>query len=271
MTKRKEQVMEYISIDLIDEPKNPARFESIENGLQELSDSIKVRGVIEPLILQPRGGRYEIVAGHRRFLAAKMAAVVQVPSIVRSRDDKENREDLIHENIHRADMSVFEEAVFFETLHKDHGMSQADIARAVGKTGAFVSQHMQVLKWPDDLKGHLRSGAIAFTVGRKLMEIKDENARTYYIDQVALGGANYRTVEEWVRIANSPPAVPPAGEDGTSPPRPLDGPSVYRPICWLCGTAAEMSDLTTVQLDRDCAHLMRDAFLAAQSETPPKR
>ena len=270
MTKKKDLVMVYVSIDLIDEPAEPARFESIQNGLQELTESIKARGVIEPLILQPRGGRYEIVAGHRRFLAAKMAAVVQVPAIVRSKSESENREDLIHENIHRTDMSIFEESVFFDKLHKDHGMSQAEIAGAVGKTPGYVSQRINVLRWPQDLQGHLRSGAISFSAARVLMEIKDESARTYYTDQVALGGANVRTVEEWVRAANAPPAVPPAGAEGNPQPRPVSGPSVYRPICWLCGTPHEMGELTTVQLDHACAQMMRDAYLAAQSDSPPQ-
>ena len=269
MTKKKEQELRYISLDLIDEPPVPARTESIEEGLQELAASIKSHGVIEPLILQPRGGRYEIVAGHRRFLAAKMAAVVQVPAIVRSRSDSVNREELIHENLHRTDMTAYEEANLYNKLVQEHGMSQGEVGKAIGKTAAHVGQRIAMLKWDEDLLAYVRSKVITFSVGRMLMEIKDKANRTYYIDVVARGGASYAVVEGWVRGLNNPPPSPPVGGEGSSPPGPVSGPSVYRPICWLCGTAAEMSDLTTVQLDRDCARVMREAFLESRSASPP--
>ena len=264
--KKVKQAYEEISVDLIKEPVDPARTDTIEKGMEELIVSVKQRGIIEPLVLKKVKNEYEIIAGHRRYLAAVRAGLQVVPAMIRAANEEETVALMLHENMYREDMSDCEEAEFFRRILEKEGMTQSDLAKSIGKTPGYISQKLQILKYPDVLREGLKMDKVSFTVARELMGIKDEEARDYYIEAAVLSGANTYTVEGWVRGANNPPPSPPDGRPSGDKTQEVGVGATYKPMCWLCGEAHELADLLTVQIDKNCAMCMREAYKEAQEE-----
>lgn len=263
MAQKKDELVKQISVDMIAEPENPARMETLEVGIKELTDSIKLVGILEPLIVKKKGKGFELVAGHRRLMAAKRAGLVVVPCIVRGIQGKEVEQIMFHENVYREDMNDYEEAVFLERVIKDRKINQTEAAELIGKTPGYVSQKLQVLKYPEMLQNAMRSGSISFTSCRKLMEIKDESVRDYYIDTAINSGASINVIDSWVRSANqTPPAEPHAGPGESGQPQP-PAPGVYKPQCWICGEAHDTTEMIVVQIDKECATRIKEAVRLA--------
>ena len=129
--------------------------------LQELADSIKAQGLIQPIIVRGIGpGRYEIIAGERRWRAARRAGLTVIPAVVREMDDREMLEIAIIENVQRADLNAVEEAEAYKSLIDRFGRTQESVAQQVGKSREHVSNTMRLLQLPDDVREHVRELAV---------------------------------------------------------------------------------------------------------------
>lgn len=144
------------------------RFEA--NALAELVDSIRERGVLQPILVRPlAANRYEIVAGERRWRAAQQAGLHEMPVVVRAFDDRNAFEIALVENIQRADLNPIEEAEGYARLVRDHGHSHDDIARAVGKSRSHISNLLRLLELPDGVREMVVAGRLSMGHARSLV------------------------------------------------------------------------------------------------------
>lgn len=168
----------YIQLGLIDNnPQQPRQvFEPAQ--LAELTDSIKKRGVLQPVLLRPRaGGRYEIVAGERRWRAAKEAGLSEVPALVEDLSDGEALEIAIIENIQRADLNPVEEARAYNRLATEFSLTQQDIAERVGKERATVANSLRILKLAAEVLELISDHQLSVGHAKVLLAIKDPSAQ----------------------------------------------------------------------------------------------
>ena len=160
-----------IAIELLHpSPHNPRRRFALEN-LDELVQSIRARGVLQPLIVRPRGDgqSYEIVAGERRWRAAQQVPMHDVPALIREFSDAEALEIALIENIQRADLNALEEAQGYVQLIEHFGYTQQQLADAIGKSRSHIANSLRLLSLPDEVKAHIESGALTAGHARTLV------------------------------------------------------------------------------------------------------
>lgn len=170
-------------------------------ALQALADSIRQKGVIQPLIVRPAGDSYEIVAGERRWRAAQMAQAHDVPVVIRDLDDTEVLEIAIIENIQREDLNAIEEALGIRQLMDRFGHTQEKIAEALSKSRSHIANLLRLLALPDPVQAMLRDGQISAGHARALIGTENPEALAR---RVAAQGLSVREVEKLVREAASP-------------------------------------------------------------------
>ena len=139
---------------------NPRRSFS-EAQLEELAASIRERGLVQPIVVRPSGDAYEIVAGERRWRAAQLANLHDVPVIVRTLNDQEAVEIAIIENVQREDLNAIEEGEGYRLLIEGHDYTQEDLARIVGKSRSHLANTLRLLKLPETVQDLVRSGALS--------------------------------------------------------------------------------------------------------------
>lgn len=156
-------------------PDQPRRDFSRE-ALEDLANSIREKGIIQPLIVRENAnnpGTYEIVAGERRWRAAQMAQLHEIPVLVRDFDDTEVLEIAIIENIQRADLNPVEEAMAFRQLMEKFGHTQEKLAEALGKSRSYIANLLRLLQLPDEVLAHLRAGQLSAGHARALITTED--------------------------------------------------------------------------------------------------
>ena len=164
-----------IKISEIDPNMGQPRKRFDEDELLELSESIKLHGVIQPVILTKRGKRYEIIAGERRWRASKLAGLTKIPAVVREYTEKEIMEISLIENIQRQDLNPVEEAEAFKNLIDEYKMKQDDLAERVSKSRSAITNALRLLKLDDRVKAMLAEGLISTGHARAILVIEDKN------------------------------------------------------------------------------------------------
>ena len=162
-----------IKINLIEPNKSQPRKQFDEEALQELSDSIKKYGVLEPLIVTKKGDYYEIIAGERRWRAARMAGIKEVPVVIRDYTDKEIMEISLIENIQREDLNPIEEAEAYEALISEYNLKQEEVAERVSKSRSTITNSLRLLKLCEDVRQMVMYNMISTGHARALIPIED--------------------------------------------------------------------------------------------------
>lgn len=154
-------------------PRNPRRtFDPAD--LEDLSNSIRQHGIVQPVMVRGAGeDRYEIIAGERRWRAAQMAGLVEIPVIVRNVDDRTALEIAIVENVQRADLNALEEAQGYEQLIAQYGYTQNDLGEVIGKSRSHVANSLRLLKLPDEVRSMLSEGALSAGHARAIVSTSD--------------------------------------------------------------------------------------------------
>jgi ParB family chromosome partitioning protein len=161
-----------IAIDLIDPNPYQTRRQIREESLNELTDSIRASGVVQPVVLRPAaGGRFQLVAGERRWLASKRAGKTTIPAVVRQISNEQAMEITIIENLQREDLNPIEQARAFERLSREFGLTQEQIATRTGKDRASIANFIRLLKLPATVQDNLESGALSFGHGKALVSL----------------------------------------------------------------------------------------------------
>jgi len=206
-----------LPIDLVQ--RNPAqpRKHFDESDLTELANSIRTHGVLQPILVRPiPGGKYEIVAGERRWRAAQRAGLHTIPAVIREFNELEVLEIAIVENVQRTDLNPIEEAQGFQALIDRFGRTQEEIAEAVGKSRPHIANMLRLLKLPDDLQEMVRDGRLSSGHARAILTAPDQRALA---QRVISEGLNVRDVERLAQQAKDEkhgPRVTTGGGDGKS-------------------------------------------------------
>lgn len=188
-----------IAIDLIDPNPQQPRTDFKEADLRELAASLKRHGVIQPVVLRPAPaaqGRYQIVAGERRWRAAQLAGLHDLPAVVREIDDREILELAIIENVQRVDLDPIEEARGYRQLIESFDYTQAELAEVVGKSRSHVANMMRLLSLPDQVVRLVRDGKLSAGHARALINAADPTALA---ERARAQGLSVRQVEELAR------------------------------------------------------------------------
>ncbi len=202
-------------------PRNPRRSFDDEN-LTELSDSIKEKGVIQPIIVRaiPRtADAYEIIAGERRWRAAQKAGVHEVPVVIIEADDKQALEIAIIENVQRSDLNAIEEALSYEQLANEYTYSHSDIAKIIGKSRSYIANTMRLLKLPASIHQMLKEGLLSAGHARALLSVDDAESLAKRIVAESL---TVRDVERLASEAGKPAGTTKKPSEGTKTKTPKD-------------------------------------------------
>jgi len=198
-----------LDIDLLTPNPQQPRQHIDEPALDELAQSIRSHGVIQPILVRKVADRYEIVAGERRWRAAQRAGLLKVPVVFRDVPDDKLLEVALIENIQREDLNPIEEAQAYRRLTDDFHLSQEAIAAAVGKDRATVANYMRLLRLPAEIHQDLASGSLSMGHARALVGLADDRAQRRVAREIVSRGLSVREAEALVRREGSPVLPPP--------------------------------------------------------------
>jgi ParB family chromosome partitioning protein len=198
-----------IDIDLLTPNPDQPRLQIDDQKLEELAQSIRSHGVIQPILVRRVDDRHEIVAGERRWRAAQRAGLLKVPIAVRDVADDQLLEVALIENIQRENLNPIEEAQAYRRLADELHLSQEQIAAAVGKDRATIANYIRLLKLPAEVKNDLASGELTMGHARALITLPDDAAQRRVAREVVSRGLSVRETEALARREQSP-APPPA-------------------------------------------------------------
>lgn len=189
-----------LSVNEVEPNREQPRKEFDENALSELSKSIEQNGVIQPILVRPvTGGTYQIVAGERRWRAARMAGLTEVPVIIREMSDEEAAVFALIENLQREDLNPIEEAVGIRSLIDEFGMTQDEAADRVGKSRVTVTNTLRLLKLPENILSMVAKGKITAGHARALISLEDEGRMLKIANAVIDNNLTVREVEKMVK------------------------------------------------------------------------
>ncbi len=171
-----------------------------ENSLKELAQSIKEKGIIQPIVLSRVGdGTFRIIAGERRWRAAKLAGLERIPAIVKDVSPAEAVEIALIENIQREDLDPVETAMAFERLLKEFKLTQEDLSQRVGKDRATIANYLRVLRLPEEIKSLLKNGSITMGHAKAILSIEDIEKQKEVSELVIKKALSVRQTEELVK------------------------------------------------------------------------
>lgn len=191
--------LKQINLDQIQPGKYQPRKDIDADSLSELADSIRSQGVIQPIVLRPiEGGRYEIIAGERRWRAAKLASLTEIPAVVREIPDEAAIAMALIENIQREDLNAIEEAVALQRLSTEFSLTHQEIAKIVGKSRATISNLLRLLTLPPEIKALVEKGELEMGHARALLSL-DQPYQSQIAQQIILKNMSVRDTENYIR------------------------------------------------------------------------
>lgn len=195
-----------IKINDIEPNREQPRKEFDPETLTELANSIAEHGVLQPILVRPiYAGGYQLVAGERRWRAARIAGLTEIPAIIRDMDDREFMEISLIENLQREDLTPIEEARGINTLMESYGLTQDEVSKSVGKSRPAVANALRLLKLPEDVLEMIENGLLSAGHGRTLLGLEDESKIVGIADKAADEQMSVRELEKLVKKENSAP------------------------------------------------------------------
>lgn len=199
MAKKKVELQKEVDLTLIDEPDGMVRMEIDYDYIDELAQSIKEIGLLQPILLAVSGDRYEIVAGHCRFLAHKKAGLRKIKANIQEMTRNEIVIARATENLNRKNLTPIEEASTYLNLINVHGFTVAEVAKKVGKGPGLVKRRMDLLKMPAKLQDAVHKKRISISVAEELWPINDEASLDYYLSFALDGGCTRDVARSWCK------------------------------------------------------------------------
>ena len=194
-----------IELDLIRPGSQQPRTNFDQAKLDELAQSIRSTGIIQPLLVRPKGGLFELVAGERRWRAAQLAGLARIPAIVRDIPDERLLEMALVENIQRQELNPIEEALAYKRLIESLGLTQEEVAHRVGRDRTFVTNYLRVLKLPTDIQKLIETDKLSFGHARSLLAINDPMVQRRLAHKIAKHKWSVRETEQRVKNLTNPP------------------------------------------------------------------
>jgi ParB family chromosome partitioning protein len=249
-----------VPLDKIDEPKGRVRLEISDELITELGENIKEQGLFNPILLRAAGGRFEIVAGHRRFLAFQYLKRKSIPSKVGEMDDLTVALARAAENIFREDISPIEEGAIYLDLSDVHKMSYDQIAKKMRKPASRIRRRMDLMRMPACLQKAIHNKEISSTVGEELWGFGNEAKIEYYLSFAIDNGATKEVVKGWRRDNEREKRVnKESGKEGDSLQNPNE-PTKYYVACDICHEALEIGTEETIRACKECHKRIKAAL-----------
>jgi ParB family chromosome partitioning protein len=189
----------YVHPDKIKPNPFQPREEFDETHIEELAQSIKEKGVIQPLLVRRSGENYELIAGERRLRACKYLGLKELPIIIKDVDDRDSLEYALIENIQRENLNPIEEAHAYQHLMDKFQVTQERISETLGKNRTTITNTLRLLKLPHEVQDELKKGRLSFAHGRALLEIEDENLQRRLAQETISKGLSVRELESLVK------------------------------------------------------------------------
>lgn len=263
MAKASKATTRKIALDQIDEPKGIIRLEIDPGELEDLAESIREVGLLQPIIVRPDSDRFEIVFGHRRYLAHRLLEARKIDCIVRVLSDVECALARAAENLQRVGLSPIEEAAIYGDLRDNHGLSYDQIGKRMGKSPGVVRRRLDLLKMPPQLQKAVHKKEISFSVAEELWSLGDISDIDYYLAFAIENGAKREVVRGWVKdCKDAKRRAASAGGEGSPPPSPMEPSPVYMP-CDVCRGPMELGTETTIRSCPNCSKLISEAIKGA--------
>lgn len=196
---KKEEGEWMVRTALVEPNMNQPRKEFNKEELEELTESIKQYGVLQPIIVKRKGNAYEIIAGERRWRAAQAAGLKEIPVIIREYTDQEAMEISIIENIQRADLNPIEEARAYRSLMEEYGLKHEEIALKVSKNRTTITNSLRLLKLDESIQILMIEGKISSGHARALLSVENKEDQIKLAEEIIKKGLNVREVERLVK------------------------------------------------------------------------
>lgn len=188
---------DHLALKLLDEPRQPAREKPEEAEIEGLALSIREVGLLQPLGVVLRAGRYEVVFGHRRLLACRRVGYDPVPCNVLGEEEAAHLRATLAENVERKDLTPVEEAKVLRDMVDGHGQTVPATARALGRSEAWVRSRLEMLRWPAEFLELVHKGELAASVARELVLIEDPVTRDVYLRSAINSGCSAAQARMW--------------------------------------------------------------------------
>ncbi len=245
-------IVQEISTDRIDDPAQAMRTELDRDALWELADNIKQNGLINPITVRPVGDRFEVVAGHRRLSACKIAGKVMVACVVRTLTDQETFEIKAAENLERADVDPVDEAIFIADYIKQTGKTPEEVAKRLRRSENYVYTRLAVGAMPDYMQAYIKSGQLKLGAALALIQITDDITRRTWVDMAVRDGVSVAQAEYWLHGWKMNQL--PGGQLSSTPPGDFE-PGAPRVVKFRCSVDGQEYD----------ARLMKTVFIYEQN------
>ena len=194
-----------IKISLVDPKRDQPRKYFDKEALEELSASIAENGLLQPILVREYGdGRYQIIAGERRFRASKLAGLTEIPAIVLEKNDKDAAQIALIENIQREDLNPLEEALAYKSLAEEYNMTQEELSTKVGKSRSAIANSVRLLDLPEEILTLVAVGELSAGHARTLLGVKDRDDMILLAQRAVEEDLSVRVLEGLVKLANKP-------------------------------------------------------------------
>ena len=193
---RDNEVIEKLKITEVEPNRNQPRKNFDEEALDELAESIKRYGVIQPIIVVKREDYYEIVAGERRWRASKKAGLKEIPAIIRDGDDRQNKEIALIENVQREDLNAYEKALGIKELMEEYDLTQQEVSEILGKSRSSIANTVRILNLDERVLEFVKQGKLAEGHARTLLAIEDKEKQYQMAVKMMEKGATVRDFEK---------------------------------------------------------------------------
>ncbi|MBA7484974.1 Nucleoid occlusion protein [subsurface metagenome] len=250
----------YVNLADLNLPEFQAHRDINPDHIKEISESIKSIGVIEPLIIRDTKNGLEIVAGCVRFESARHAGLKAVPCIKMDLDPKAAEVLKLHENIKRVDLDHVDQGHTFQMMIETFGMTEQQVADSIGRSIGYVSQHISLILFENDLSRAVKEKRISFSQARELMRIDDPLERSRLMNYCEQDGASVQVLKRWVQdhLRNSSPT--PVQNDSTPEQTyNYNNPDISRK-CEACDKSVEINLIRQVFYCPDCHHSIKQAI-----------
>lgn len=256
-----------ISVDLIDDPERPMRTDMTPASVEDLVMSIKQVGLIEPIVVKPKNGRYEVIAGHRRKYAHEVAKIAEVACYVRQANNEQTEMLKIHENLYRAEVKPSDEAEHFRYLLDKHHFTPVKVAQLIGKSQSYVGDRLAIFNYPPFLREAMDKKQISFSVARELARLDDLKIMSQYVFYAIRNGLTQEGAQKWVQDYRRSKEQPQVQQQEYTSPETGEQEVVSTSQCFYC-----MEDVKLLEADVVYVHTKCRAARAKpepQEETQP--
>ena len=260
MKKALSQKIAEVDLSKIDEPKAIVRMEVDQERISELAKSIAEIGLLQAITVRPTDDRYEVVFGHRRYLACHILKAKTIRALIKPMTDQEAAVSRATENLARVDLTPIEEAATYRDLIDSYGISVDQVANRVGKSAHVVMRRMDLLKMPPALQKAVHTGQISMTVAEELWPISDQAALEYYLTFAIENGVTREVARTWCqewRVAQRRKTS--ADGEGISPGSPYE-PRPNYVACEICLKPTDLNESIVLRICPGCGDKIKKAL-----------